>query len=212
MMISLIGLTAFDWLANDRDLNADPLTKDRCFKKCSDQEIASIQAVLEQMQTKEEVFPAIPQSWTAGSSNAAASSEDLPPVQDVPDQPKTSLDIFKRVLERKVSEASSAASPQQIVSQVSNPFVIHGGMYSKDEVSLLEDVFELNNKEANELPKKMPKKTKQLPSAASSSNASKAPMQKKSGKKKSAGIKKTRSAKSPKLVAVKAKVQVKNNS
>ena len=187
----------FDWFDDSirlackqfRELKADALTKDRCFKKCSEKEIASISAVLEEMQTKEEVFPAIPQSWNAGSSNAATSSQPVP-LENLPDETKTSLDIFKRALERKVSDASSAASPQQIVSQVSNPFLVQGSMFSKDEVSLLQDVFSLNNQEAEGPPKKNPKKTKQLPSAASSSNASKAPMKKKSAKKKSAGIKK----------------------
>ena len=198
-----------------RDLKADAVTKDRCYKKCSEKEIASIQAVLELMHAKDEKFPAIPPSWSGDGSVASfvgqstATSSGVLPLRDLPGQPQTNLSIFKKVLERKVSDASSAASPQQVSSQASNPFVTHGGMYSKDDVSLLEDVLKLNNATAEHEAKKSSKKSKQLPSAASSSHAKKAPMKKKSYKGKPAGIKKTVAPKIPKFAVVKKRCRAK---
>ena len=85
------------------------------------------------------------------------------------EQPLTQADIgiFKRVLDRKVSDASSHASPkiQKASGSLQNPFVTVGSScnFSQQDNTLLKEVFDLNKAQSQEevtLPMKAMKKKK----------------------------------------------------
>ena len=156
-----------------RDLKTDTLQKARAVSKCSQEEVAALEEILEAMAGKAEsvVVPKIPTSWTAisdPSADAATSSTQiLPdpiPLADI--SPKCATDIFKRVLDRKVSEASSHPSPVRQGSETFKAFDSFAatGFFNPDEMAMLNQTMTQNKEEASKPPlKAMKRRIRSLP-------------------------------------------------
>jgi hypothetical protein len=162
-----------------RDLKADAKVKERCLKRCANCEIDQINAVLDLMQSKDEAttttIPPIPKSWEALPLEDKAPEEK----EAAPIAPAPSTSIFKRVLDRKVSDASSHMSPKQHQATQSNPFITPGSSstLSFAELQLLAETFAQNKESAEEAPKrkvaKVPKPSKTTLGAAMKSKMKK---------------------------------------
>ena len=81
-------------------------------------------------------------------------------VDEAPAKSSETLGIFKRVLDRKVSEASSHLSPKKVDQPLANPFVTFGssGIFSDQEKELLTQVYELNKADSEDVGPKKKKK------------------------------------------------------
>ena len=177
-----------------RDLKTDTLQKARAVSKCSQEEVAALEEILEAMAGKAEsvVVPKIPTSWTAISDTSAdpatSSTQILPepiPLADI--APKCATDIFKRVLDRKVSEASSHPSPVRQGSETFKAFDSFAatGFFNPDEMAMLNQTMTQNKEEASKPPLKAMKKKNQKPAKAPASFQEKTIAKKKSNKKSS---------------------------
>ena len=175
-----------------RELKGDHMQKARSFSKCSPDEAAAIEEILEAMAFKAEgvVVPKIPASWSGSSESlvpATSSSNPthLEPAPLADTAPKAVTDIFKRVLDRKVSDASSLASPAKQGEATFQSFgsFASTGFFNPEEMAMLNQTLIQNKLEAAKPTLKAMKKANQKQSKAASGVQQKAIAKKKSNKK-----------------------------
>jgi hypothetical protein len=189
-----------------RDLKGDHGQKARSLSRCCQEEAAAIEEVLEAMVGKSEtaVFPKVPASWTGTSESLVSATSSNNPVHPEPapladTAPKCATEIFQRVLDRKVSDASTHASP---IKQGSETFKSFGsfastGLFNPDEMAMLNQTMTQNKLEATKPPLKAMKKKNQKEAKAAEGSKKKVMAKKKAGNKKGRNSKVSKVMKKP---------------
>jgi hypothetical protein len=175
-----------------RDLKNDQGQKARSLSKCSQEEAAAIEEMLEAMVCKTEavVVPKVPSSWSGiADSIVPATSSNNPthpePVPLADTDPKVTTDIFKRVLDRKVSDASSLPSPVKQSDAAFNCFgsFASTGLFNPEEMAMLNHTLTQNKLQATKHTLKPKKKANQKQDKAAAGSQEKVNAKKKRSKK-----------------------------